>query len=389
MTRVAHVITGLGVGGAETALTRLIGRMDRGRFAHTVITLGRRDDPMAARVVAAGAAVESMRLRPSRPDGLLRLASTLRRLRPDVIQAWMYHANLAALSASLALPGRTPLVWNVRSAVSGLASEKRLTRWIAAMGGPLSRFADVIVYCSRAAAREHERALGFDAGRTWVIPNGFDLEVFRPSLEDRQRIRRDLGLRDGTAAVAVIARWHPVKDHPTFLRAAAQVTAEARFVLAGTGVDANNHTLGELIRSLGLDGRVHLLGERWDIPAILAAMDLFVSPSRSEAFSNTIGEAMATGLPCVVTGVGDSAWIAGETGVVVPPGNPEALAAAMNRLLAADPAARREAGLAARARIAEVFSLDQATSAYAALYESRPAMRSQEEALRVRHCRYR
>ncbi len=390
MIRVAHIITGLGVGGAETALTRLIASTDRARFEHTVISLGGPDDPMAARVAEAGVRLETMRFGKGLPAaGLLRLASKLRRLRPDVIQSWMYHANLAALAASLAVPGRSPLVWNVRSAVSGLASERRRTRWIAALGGRLSRFADVIVYCSRAGAREHEQTLGFDASRTQVIPNGFDLEVFQPSLERRQRIRRRLGLDDATPAVASIARWHPVKDHLTLLRAAAQVAAEARFVLAGTGVDWNNRMLVESVRSLGLEGRVRLLGERRDIPAILAGMDLFVSPSRSEAFSNTIGEAMATGVPCVVTDVGDSAWIVGDTGVVVPPGEPEALAAAVKGFLGAPPEIRRAAGIAARARIAESFSLERTTTAYEELYESMPVRGSGEEALRVRHCRVR
>jgi glycosyltransferase involved in cell wall biosynthesis len=366
------VITGLGRGGAETALLRLVGAMDAARFEHSVINLGGIEGGMEEELRSLGVAVHSARLTRGLGviPGMLRLAALLRRSRPHVIQTWMYHANLAALAVAPLVGRSVPVVWNIRSSHAGLAQERPFTRRVAAWNGRFSRRAAAIVNNSPASERDHARHLGYDQSRSHIIPNGFDLEVFRPSLAERARIRAEFGIPGEAPVAGLFARWHPIKGHATFLAAAARVAAPARFLLAGTGVDQANAELSRLVRESGLEGRVHLAGERRDIPSLLAAVDVGVSASVNEGFSNSIGEAMAVGLPCVATDTGDTVWILGGAGVTVPPGDPAAMGAALSQLLLGPAALRRQLGEAARIRVARHFSLPSVARRYEALYDS-------------------
>jgi glycosyltransferase involved in cell wall biosynthesis len=206
-----------------------------------------------------------------------------------------------------------------------------------------------------------------------VIPNGFDTRTFRPDVEARLALRQELRLNPDALLIGLAARFDPTKDHDNFLRAAA-ILAHAfpnvGFVLCGANIDAHNVALVQQIASLGLTQRCYLLGRRPDMPGIHAAMDLATSSSLSEAFPLAIGEAMACGVPCVATDVGDSALIVGPTGRIVPPREPAALAAAWSGLLAAGPTARQRLGRDARRRIEDMFELGTITRRYEALYES-------------------
>jgi glycosyltransferase involved in cell wall biosynthesis len=206
-----------------------------------------------------------------------------------------------------------------------------------------------------------------------VIGNGFDLLQFAPNDVARHRVRAELGVAPETPLVGIVGRDHPVKDHAGFLRAAAVVLRsipEATFVLAGRDVDGRNARLVSLVADLGIGDRVRLLGERRDVPALMTALDVVVSSSWTEAFPNVVGEAMACGVSCVVTDVGDSAWIVGETGRVVRPRDPGALAAAVQGVLTLEPSARRMLGLAARRRVEREFSLGAVADRYEDLYRS-------------------
>src|SRR5262249_13490671 len=156
---------------------------------------------------------------------------------------------------------------------------------------------------------------GFASERMTVIPNGFDTDRFHPSTEAKADVRRELGVAPGAPLIGLVARYDPFKDHANFLRAAAIVAARlppARFRVCADRVDWGNAALTGPIANLGLQDRCYLLGPRRDVPRVLAALDLLVSSSASEAFPLTIGEAMACGVPCVATDVGDSALIVGE-----------------------------------------------------------------------------
>jgi glycosyltransferase involved in cell wall biosynthesis len=170
----------------------------------------------------------------------------------------------------------------------------------------------------------------------------------------------------------MIARYHPQKDHANFLRAAAKLDhghLSIRFVLVGPGVDPNNTELLSIIEESKLVSRVHLLGQRSDIAEITAGLDVAtLSSAWGEAFPNVIGEAMACGVPCVVTDIGDAASIVADTGLAVRPGDPEALAAGWARLLQLGFEGRTRLGTAARQRIVDHYRLPVITRRYQNLY---------------------
>jgi glycosyltransferase involved in cell wall biosynthesis len=284
----------------------------------------------------------------------------------------MYHGNAAASFAQFMSACDVPVLWSVHSSVYRLADEKFRTACLIRLSAVFSHRARRIIYVSRLSADQHE-ALGFAPERALVIPNGFDCQEFRWSHHARVALRNELNLGENAVLIGLIGRFHAQKDHLTFLEAAgilSMADEASHFVLAGRGVDRQNPVLAKLVERFRLNGRVHLLGERGDIPELTAGLDIATSSSCfGESFPLVIGEAMACGVPCVVTDIGNSAAIVGKTGLSVPPRNPAALAAAWSRLIAVGAEARAKLGTAARQRILENFSLDQVVRKYEALYE--------------------
>jgi glycosyltransferase involved in cell wall biosynthesis len=289
---------------------------------------------------------------------------------PTLVHGWMYHGNLAALVAGRRLG--LPVVWGIRQSLGESTHDKWLTRRVIRAGAWLSLHAAAIVYNSATARWQHE-SRGYAAERGIVIPNGFDTGQLRADEALRASTRAELGVADDAPVVAQVARYHQVKDYPTFLRAAAQLAESlprAVFVLVGEGVDWSNGDLARLIAALGLSKRVRLLGRRDDVARLMAGFDVVCLTSAAEAFPNVIGEAMSCGVPCVGTAVGDVAELIGDSGEVVPPGDPAAVAAAAGRLLALEPGARRALGERARQRIIERFSIGEVARRYADLLRS-------------------
>jgi glycosyltransferase involved in cell wall biosynthesis len=283
----------------------------------------------------------------------------------------MYHADLIGGLAARSVG--IPVVWGLHHSDLDSRTSGRRTMWVQRLCAWLSHLVPArIVSCSQTGLRVHQ-AIGYDAERLTWIPNGFALDRFAPSAEHRATVRGELGIAAEAPVVGVIGRFHPAKDHPTFLRAAAIVArAEpaTQFVLAGVEMDEDNPLLFGLRRELGLEGHVHLLGRRSDVERIDAALDVLCSSSLTEGFSLVIGEAMACAVPCVVTDVGDSASIVGDTGAVVAPGNPDALAEAILRIVRMPAPARAELGAAARRRVQEKFELREVTRRYEELHAS-------------------
>lgn len=375
--RIVHLITGLELGGAQMMLLKLLRIMDRGAFEPLVISMVS-PEPMGARIAELGIRVETLGMRRGLPDpfALVRLGRLLRGFGPDLVQTWMYHADLiGGLAKSLAVgpSGRPALVWNIRQSDLDPRTTRRGTRWVARLNGRLShRLPDHIVCCSE-RAREIHVALGFRQDIVSVIPNGFELDRFRPDPEGRSALRARLAIPCDAPLLGLAARFDPQKDLPNFIAAAARIRAQipdCRFLLCGEGMDAANPQLSALITQAGLSPSFTLLGPRRDVPQIFVALDLLVSSSAyGEGFPNVIGEAMACGVPCVVTDVGDSGLIVGDTGLTVPPRDPNALAEAALALLAEGPAQRERRCLAARARIASQYSLTRTAARYADLYQ--------------------
>lgn len=363
--RVVHVITGLGTGGAEMMLRKLLSRMDRGAFENVVVSLidegtqGPALRAMGVRVVPLG-----MRSAASAPGALWRLAALLRRERPDLVQSWMHHADLLATLAGR-LAGVPRLVWNIRC--SEFQAFGRETRLLVAMLARLSALPDAVAVNSTAGQEVHRRA-GYRPRRWELIPNGFDVETYAPAPGAGARLRAELGFPADAPVVGMVARCSEMKDHGNFLRAAALLSGrrpDAHFVLVGAGVEA----LAGEARALGLERRLALLGRREDVAALVPGFTLAtLSSAYGEGFPNVLGEAMACGVPCVATDVGDSAVVIGPAGEVVPPRDPDALAAAWERVLALPEAERAALGRQARARVESLFTLDAVTRTYEQLY---------------------
>ena len=350
-------------------LTRLVEASDRTQLDNTVITL-QPGGSLAPRLARAGVAVHDLGLGPGRfdPRALWRLAKLLRRLNPDVLQTWLYHADLAGLLTSFIVRGPR-LMWNIRcteldpSEYSWILAQ--VLRVLAAASGRPS----AVIANSVAGIASHER-LGYHPRRWEVIPNGFDTELFRPSADARAEIRRELGVSEGTLLVGHVGRFHPMKGHDVLLRAAARVAERldhVNFVLVGKGTESES-SVTDLVNTSGIGRRVHRLGERRDIATLLAAFDIVVSSSHSEGFPNVVGEAMSCGVPCVVSDVGDSATLLGGCGVVVPPRDSEQLALGILRVLAMESSARQAMGAAGRTRIVSHYSLERIVNRYRELY---------------------
>jgi len=293
---------------------------------------------------------------------LRRLLRLIKEYRPDVIHSYLSVANILTVLLKPLRPG-VKMVWGVRASDMDLSRYHwlyRLSWWAECR---LSRFADRIIVNSQ-AGRCFARAHGFpDAGMV-VIPNGIDTDRFRPDKNARTRQRRTWGIDDGEQLIGLVARLDPMKGHPVFLEAAAQLVKKdrsARFVCIGDGPEAYRNELKSLAHALRLDDRLVWAAASGDMTAVYNALDIGTSASGfGEGFSNAIGEAMACEVPCVVTDVGDSAWIVDEPDCVVPAGDPQTLCSAWLGLLS-DPERRAAMGRAGRQRIKEHFSVRQLT----------------------------
>jgi glycosyltransferase involved in cell wall biosynthesis len=246
----------------------------------------------------------------------------------------MYRANLAACLAVRAPGSHAALVWSVRQGLNDLADSPWLSRMTTAWNARWSRLPFAIVYNAASAARQHEAA-GFLADRTRVVQNGIEVPSRRPDGDARTRIRATLGVPDRSFVVGIFARWHPVKNHRGFVHGAARLARsrpDARFILAGAGVDGDNTVLASWLEEAGISERCVLLGERSDVSELLPAIDVATLASLGEALPNSLLEAMAAGVPCVAPDVGDIADLIGTTGDVVPADDVDALAAGWETL---------------------------------------------------------
>ncbi len=369
--RIVFLITNLHTGGAEMMLYKLLSQMDRHEFAPEVISL-MEVGAVGEKIRELGIPVHAIDMKKTTSDPVsgLRLVRLVKSLQPDLLQGWMYHGNLAAQFANSFLPHAGPVLWSIRHGIDGLKNEKRTTAWVITLGAKLSKKPMTIIYNSKVSAQQHE-ALGYMASKSLVIPNGFDTDSFSPSREGKQWLRQELGLCESSRLIGLFGRYHAHKDHDTFIRAAACIAKtrdDVHFVLAGSEVDADNPKLVRTIEELNLKSRVHLLGVRKDLNRIMPGLDLVCSSSIEEGFSNVLGEAMACGVPCVATDVGENGFVIGDTGILVPPRQPESMAKAWSRMFEKSSEERRRLGERARERIVRDFSLPSVTSNYESVY---------------------
>ncbi|WP_250536215.1 glycosyltransferase [Caballeronia sp. AZ10_KS36] len=380
--KIVHIITALPADGAEMLLYRLI-RASRGTgVQHTVISLSS-EDTLAARIREAGADVRILGMRRGVP-GPRKFATLIRwldELDPDVVQTWLYHGDLMgglavhAASAWRRMRGlrapRPALVWGIHHTDLRSTGSNRMTRWVTRACALLSaRVPDSIICCGEAARRSHAHG-GYYANKMMVIPNGFEADVFKPMPHARETLRRALGFDADAPVIGIVGRYHPVKDYPNFIAAMRRVLQglpHCRFVMAGRGLDESNGELVAWLREAGVEHACRLLGALRDPQTTLAALDVFCLSSRSEGLPTVVGEAMACGVPCVATDVGDTKWLIGETGFVVPPQDADALADALVAMLTLSEETRAALGKAARERIDRQFSIDTTWRRYEETY---------------------
>ena len=370
--KVVHIIVGLDVGGAEKALCRLVtAHAGSERYLHSVVSLTNKGT-LSAQLEAQGITVESLGLRSATqaPRAFLSLRRALAERDPDIIQCWMYHADLLGGLAAFSL-GKRGVIWGIRNSKfeAGGTFVKKAIRGMCAL---LSHSIPRRIVCVAESALTLHAKVGYDARKMIVIPNGFDLEEFRPDADARVRIRAELRLTEGDVVIGSVGRYSRAKDHATFLAAAAGVAERwpaARFLLVGRDVDVDNPDLVRMVADYGLEGKVRLAGERDDVAACMAAMDVFCLHSETEGFPNVLGEAMGSALPVVTTEAGDAKQIVGDCGIVVAVGDADALGEALGDLVGLNRSELVAAGAKARARAEERYAFHNVVTAYESLYE--------------------
>ena len=370
--KILHLITDLNTGGAEVSLYRLLGCMDRSRFENRVISMISVGE-IGEKIRALGIPVTSLELRPGQFSlaAFRLLARVVRSERPDILQTWMYHADLAGGLAGR-WAGSPPVVWGLHNTIAGPGALKPATNAVVRINALFSHILPTKIVCCAEATRRTHIQLGYLEKKMVVIPNGIDTAIFHPDLEARHAVRRELGFEDQTPLIGLCARFDPQKDHANFVSAAGILHTRmpgVHFLLWGKDIDPTNDILGGWIRAVGMDRSIHLLGLRNDSPRLFSTLDLSCLSSYSEAFPMALGEAMACEIPCAVTDVGDSALLVGATGRVVPRRDPESLAAAWADLLSVTPEERQALGREARRRIQDHYSLEEMAAAYTGLYQ--------------------
>ena len=371
MTIILHVIVGLNVGGAEMMLKRLVeSHHDNPDYRHAVVSLSDMGK-LGPQLQATGVEVHSLGLcyAVGVPVALWRLVSLIRTIRPDVVQTWMYHGDLlGGLAARIA--GNRHLIWGIRT-TEVRAGGSFATVWIRWLCARLSRSVPQLIICAAEAARRSHLAVGYDATKMVVVPNGYDFSWLRASADERETLREKHCIQPNDVVVGSLGRFHIVKDQENFVRAAgllARQHSHLKFLMVGRELTSDNAQLMKWIAQAGCKERFVLLGERKDVPQCLAAMDIFCLHSLTEGFPNVLAEAMAMGLPCVTTDVGDAAMLLADTGVVVTKGDSVALAQGVEQLLALDQNARHALGMRAKARVEVEFSMARARERFEIIY---------------------
>lgn len=367
--KILHIIPELGIGGAEGMLLRLIGSK-KSAEEHVLISL-RRDDKNADRFLSLGIKVYflNMSFFPS-PRVIWSCFRIIKQERPSLVSTWLYLGDLVGTLSCLFLKNAPPIIWNIRCS-DAQDKDWRLPRWmVSKLLSILSPLADKIV-CNSQKGIDYHKRIGYQNKHWYLVPNGFDTELYKPNTKAREELRRELGIPLDAHVIGIVARYDRLKDYPTFLTAAKEFQIkrpQTHFVLVGEGIAATNAALAPYLKEFVSLEKVHLLGKRADVANLLSAFDIFTLTSLSEGFPNVIGEAMATEVFCVATDVGASKEILGETGYLIQPQNINQLKDAWEKALTMPASERLKQRAESRKRIQERYSLANIIKSYRNIY---------------------
>mgnify|MGYP001331350001 CR=1 FL=1 len=369
--RICHVtISMTGFGGAERMLTRLLLAQPELADKRIVVVL-RQAETFGEQLRSTGFTVHELGMKSygDIPRIFFQLIKVIRSFHPDIVQTWMYHADLlGGLAARVS--GYKNIIWGIRR-TSVSFSDNGGTWIIMKLCALLSRWLPKKIISVAEAGRQAHIKAGYAAAHMLVIPNGFDFLTLIATEGQRNAVRGECGFLEDELVIGCLGRFDHAKGHDIFVKAAAIVAkhnAKVIFLMVGRGCDAHNVKLNSWINGHNLQNCFVLLGERLDVPACLAAMDIFCMPSRTEGFPNGLGEAMALGLPCVATEVGDTKFLVGDTAVLVPAQDEQALAQALLNVIDLPVKQRYQMGINAKARVMAEFSIEKACERFDGVY---------------------
>jgi len=362
---VALFIPTFDAGGAEGQALQLAKNINKEVYGVTVIAL--RGSGLLADQFGAIPHVRSVTLECRNPAVAFgRLVAVLRKCNVHILHSFLTATHVYSLAARLARPSMKVVI-GIRDSLenvtfgyptAGSRLKSRLLHWILDQGSVL---ADLAIVNSEAGTRNRAAKLEI---RSVIVRNGIDADVFRPDPAARERLRLELGIPGNSEMVGILANCSPYKGYPNFIEAAkmvADVLPNVHFVAIGNVNTLTGERALRQVEELGLKSIFHFLGARTAVWRLLPGLDVVCSASVTEAFSNAIAESMACGVPCVVTDVGDSRYIVGQTGIVVPPAKPKQLGLGIIRILKLSVDERTRLGCEARQRIAEEFTVKRMT----------------------------
>lgn len=357
MKRITHIISGLGMGGAEKMLYKLVSKTDLTKFEVEVISLSSKG-VYGDKIEELGIKVIAFNLK-SNPKSIFSMLKYLYSKKEyDIIQTWMYHADLLGYIL-MKTKKVEKLIWGIRRSNVSKSHMKLSTLFIARLNAFLSKNVDKIISCSEKAKTTHVN-IGYEESKIVVIPNGFEIPEIYLSTSNTEKKKE---------VIIHVARWTPIKDHRNLLEAAAKIKCDFVLYLIGPNVDNDNKELNQLIQDLDLEEKVILFGAQNDLSSFFKEAKLLVSSSIDEGFPNVIGEAMSYGVPCVVTDAGDSKYIVGETGIVVEPRNPLQLARGMESIMNLEHYEFCKLSAEARKRVISNFSITKVVKLYEDNYQ--------------------
>lgn len=371
--RILHIIVGLGIGGAELMLKRLVdsAREDLS-YNQTVVSLTSIGE-VGSQLQKDGIIVHSIGMRSALtlPGAMWRLVRLIRNENPDVIQTWMYHADLiGGIAARIA--GKYPVIWCIRSTAipQGVLS---YTFWLVRLCGLISRIIPSKIICCANTAKSAHLKLLYPEKKIKVIPNGYDFKPFVEKIYSAQELRLKLNIKENEIVIGVVGRFDPLKDFYNFISSAAIIANQrndVRFLMVGRGNEWSNPTLRHWIEDAGLTDIFRLVGQQTDVPYYLSAMNIFCLSSVQEAFPNVVVEAMAMELPCVVTHAGDAADILCDERFIVPVNNSKALAGSLLKICELGSHDRQIIGKSNAERVRNKYNINKISKDYFETYIS-------------------